>query len=225
DVAAGNKVTFNQPGRDSIALNRVLGADGSKIMGQLDANGRVFIVNPNGVLFGQGAQVNVGGLVASTLDISNSDFEAGNYAFKGNGKNAAVTNSGKISATDGGSVALLGGTVSNNGVIVANQGSVALAAGNKVTLDFAGDGLLNVQVDEAVVDALVENHQLIKADGGQVLLTANAGEALINTVVNNTGAIEAQTVGEKNGKIVLLGSFDGGSVQVAGTLDASAPSG
>ena len=225
DIAAGNKVTFNQPGRDAIALNRVLGADGSKIMGQLDANGRVFIVNPNGVLFGQGAQVNVGGLVASTLDISNSDFEAGNYAFKGNGKNAAVVNNGKITAADGGSVALLGGTVSNNGVIVANQGSVALAAGNAVTLDFAGDGLLNVQVDEAVVDALVENHQLIKADGGQVLLTANAGEALINTVVNNTGTIEAQTVGEKNGKIVLLGSFDGGSVQVAGTLDASAPSG
>lgn len=225
DIAAGNKVTFNQPGRDAVALNRVLGADGSKIMGQLDANGRVFIVNPNGVLFGKDAQVNVGGLVASTLDISNSDFEAGHYAFKGNGKNAAVVNNGKISATDGGSVALLGGTVSNNGVIVANQGSVALAAGNAVTLDFAGDGLLNVQVDEAVVDALVENHQLIKADGGQVLLTANAGEALINTVVNNTGTIEAQTVGEKNGKIVLLGSFDGGSVQVAGTLDASAPNG
>ena len=225
DIAAGNKVTFNQPGRDAVALNRVLGADGSKIMGQLDANGRVFIVNPNGVLFGKDAQVNVGGLVASTLDISNSDFEAGHYAFKGDGKNAAIVNNGKITATDGGSVALLGGTVSNNGVIVANQGSVALAAGNAVTLDFAGDGLLNVQVDEAVVDALVENHQLIKADGGQVLLTANAGDALINTVVNNTGTIEAQTVGEKNGKIVLLGSFDGGSVQVAGTLDASAPNG
>ncbi|SER02621.1 filamentous hemagglutinin family N-terminal domain-containing protein, partial [Pseudomonas cuatrocienegasensis] len=225
DIAAGNKVTFNQPGRDAIALNRVLGADGSKIMGQLDANGRVFLINPNGVLFGSGAQVNVGGLVASTLNISNSDFAAGNYKFKGNGSNASVINNGQITAADGGSVALLGGTVSNNGVIVANQGSVALAAGNAVTLDFAGDGLLNVQVDEAVVDALVENHQLIKADGGQVLLTANAGDALLKTVVNNTGVIEAQTLGEKDGKIVLLGSFDGGTVQVAGTLDASAPNG
>ncbi|OEC32624.1 hypothetical protein A7D25_23160, partial [Pseudomonas sp. 21C1] len=225
DIAAGNKVTFNQPGRDAIALNRVLGADGSKIMGQLDANGRVFLINPNGVLFGAGAQVNVGGLVASTLNISDSDFEAGNYKFKGNASNASVTNNGQISAADGGSIALLGGTVSNNGVIVANQGTVALAAGNAVTLDFAGDGLLNVQVDEAVVDALVENHQLIKADGGQVLLTANAGDALLKTVVNNTGVIEAQTLGEKDGKIVLLGSFDGGTVQVAGTLDASAPNG
>jgi len=225
DIAAGHKVTFNQPGSQSIALNRVLGADGSKIMGQLDANGRVFIVNPNGVLFGAGASVNVGGLVASTLDLSVSDFEAGNYQFKGNGNNASVINNGQITAADGGSIALLGGTVSNNGVIVANQGTVALAAGNKVTLDFAGDGLLNVQVDEALVDALVENHQLIRADGGQVLLTAHAGEALLKTVVNNTGVIEARTLGEKDGKIVLLGDFAGGTVSVAGTLDASAPTG
>ncbi|WP_339560923.1 GLUG motif-containing protein [Pseudomonas sp. EA_65y_Pfl1_P113] len=225
DIAAGHKVTFNQHGSDSIALNRVLGADGSKIMGQLDANGRVFLINPNGVLFGAGAQVNVGGLVASTLNLSDSDFAAGNYKFKGSGSNASVINNGHITAADGGSIALLGGTVSNNGVIVANQGTVALAAGNAVTLDFAGDGLLNVQVDEAVVDALVENHQLIKADGGQVLLTANAGDALLKTVVNNTGVIEAHTLGEKNGKIALLGSFAGGTVQVAGTLDAGAPNG
>ncbi|MBU1329612.1 MAG: filamentous hemagglutinin N-terminal domain-containing protein [Gammaproteobacteria bacterium] len=225
DIGTGNKVTFNQPGTDSIALNRVLGADGSKIMGQLDANGRVFIVNPNGVLFGAGAQVNVGGLVASTLDLSVSDFEAGNYAFKGDGSNASVINNGRISAADGGSVALLGGTVSNNGVIVANQGTVALAAGNGVTLDFAGDGLLSVQVDEAVKDALVENRQLIQADGGNVILTASAADALLQTVVNNTGVIQARTLGEKEGKIVLLGDFDGGTVQVAGTLDASAPDG
>ncbi|WP_454254207.1 two-partner secretion domain-containing protein [Pseudomonas sp. Marseille-Q8238] len=225
DIGAGHKVTFNQPGTDAIALNRVLGADGSKIMGQLDANGRVFIVNPNGVLFGQGASVNVGGLVASTLDLSVSDFEAGNYQFKGDGSNAAVVNQGTLKAADGGSIAMLGGTVSNNGVIVANQGTVALAAGNKVTLDFAGDGLLNVQVDEALIDALVENHQLIRADGGQVLLTANAGEAVLKTVANNTGVIEARTLGEKDGKIVLLGDFAGGTVIVAGTLDASAPNG
>ena len=225
DIGSGNKVTFNQPGTDSIALNRVLGADGSKIMGQLDANGRVFIINPNGVLFGSGAQVNVGGLVASTLDLSVSDFEAGNYAFKGNSSNASVINNGRISAADGGSVALLGGTVSNNGVIVANQGTVALAAGNAVTLDFAGDGLLNVQIDEAVKDALVENRQLIQADGGHVILTASAADALLQTVVNNEGVIQARTLGEKEGRIVLLGDFDGGTVQVAGTLDASAPDG
>ncbi|MPS35171.1 MAG: filamentous hemagglutinin N-terminal domain-containing protein [Stenotrophomonas sp.] len=225
NIGAGQKVTFNQPGANAIALNRVLGVDGSLIMGQLDANGRVFLVNPNGVLFGASAQVNVGGLVASTLGISDADFAAGNYRFKGDGRNAAVINHGSLNTRAGGAIALLGGRVSNHGVIVANQGSVALAAGDAMTLDFAGNGLLNLRVDEAMVDALVENHQLIKADGGQVLLTAHAGDALLKTVVNNTGVIEARTVGEKDGRILLMGDFDGGVVNVAGTLDASAPDG
>ncbi|NMY49245.1 YDG domain-containing protein [Pseudomonas sp. WS 5027] len=227
NIGADKRVTFVQPGKDSVALNRVVGSDGSKIMGQLNANGQVFLVNPNGVLFGKGSSVDVGGLVASTLDITNSDFAAGNYKFQGQGStgNASVVNQGSIKAGDGGAVALLGGTVSNQGVIAAKLGNVALAAGNKVTLDFAGDGLLNVQVDEATKNALVENRQLIQADGGQVIMTAKASDALLQTVVNNTGVIEAHTLGEKGGKIVLLGGFDGGTVQVAGTLDASAPSG
>lgn len=203
NISAGSRVTFNQPGADAIALNRVLGSDGSQIMGQLNANGRVFLVNPNGVLFGSGAQVQVGGLVASTLDIDPLDFARGSYRFKANGQPAAVINQGSIIAADGGAVALLGGRVSNEGVIVARQGSVALAAGNAMTLDFAGDGLLNVQVDSSAADALVENHKLIRADGGKVLLTADAGNALIKTVVNNTGVIEARTLGQKNGKIML----------------------
>ncbi|KAF1720057.1 GLUG motif-containing protein [Pseudoxanthomonas wuyuanensis] len=225
DIGTGHTVSFRQPGSDAIALNRVLGNDGSKIMGQLDANGRVFLINPNGVLFGRGAQVDVGGLVASTLDISNADFANGHYRFHGNGNPAAVTNLGTISASDGGAVALLGGSVSNHGVIAARLGTVSLAAGNAVTLDFAGDGLLNVQVDQASVDALADNGGLIRADGGQVLMLASAGDALLQTVVNNSGVIEARTVGQNAGRIVLLGDFDGGTVQVAGTLDASAPDG
>lgn len=225
DIGSGNSVTFNQPGADSIALNRVLGSDGSRILGNLNANGQVFLINPNGVLFGSGAQVDVGGLVASTLDLSVADFNAGNYRFEGNGTNASVINHGNITAADGGAVALLGGTVRNDGIIVANLGTVALAAGDAITLDFAGDGLLNVQIDAQVKDALVENNQLIQADGGNVILSARAADALLETVVNNTGVIQARTLAEREGKIVLLGDFDGGTVQVAGTLDASAPEG
>ncbi|UNK53486.1 two-partner secretion domain-containing protein [Rahnella aceris] len=224
NIGKDNKVTFVQPGADSVALNRVIGADGSKIMGQLNANGRVFLINPNGVLFGQGASVSVGGLVASTLNISNQDFANGKYRFRGDGSNASVINQGTINAADGGAVVLLGGTVSNQGVIVAKQGSVALAAGNAVTLDFAGDGLLNFQVDEATRNALVENRQLIQADGGQVIMTAAASNALLRTVVNNTGVIEARGLQNKNGKISLGGS-DSGLVRVAGTLDASSTRG
>jgi len=225
NIGAGNRVVFRQPGSDAIALNRVIGSDGSKIFGQLSANGRVFLINPNGILFGTSAQVQVGGLVASTLDMDTQDFISGRFRFKGTGIPAAVINQGSIEALDGGAVALLGGRVSNEGVILAKQGTVALAAGHAMTLDFAGDGLLNVQVDEAAADALVENHKLIRADGGKVLLTADAGDALLRTVVNNTGVIEARTLGQKDGKIMLMGDFDGGVVKVAGTLDASAPNG
>lgn len=228
NIGAGNTVRFMQPTADSVALNRVLGQDPSQILGQLQANGQVFLVNPNGILFGQDANVNVGALVASTLDIAPADFMAGNYQFRSrdpNGIAAAVLNRGTITAADGGAVALLGGQVQNQGVIQARLGTVALAAGSAATLDFAGDGLLKVQIDAAAKDALAENGNLIQADGGQVLMTAHASDALLKTVVNNTGVIEARTLENRAGKIVLLGDLSGGTVQVGGTLDASAPDG
>ncbi|MDB5696708.1 MAG: filamentous hemagglutinin [Sphingomonas bacterium] len=224
NIGAGKTVRFDQPNANAVALNRVTGPDPSAIFGNLSANGKVFLVNPNGVLFGKGAQVTVGGLVASTLDISNADFMAGRYQFSGSG-NAAVSNRGSITAADGGYVALLGANVSNEGVIVARLGTVALAGGQGVTLDVAGDGLLNVAVDRGAVNALVDNGGLIRADGGQVMLTAQAAGQLLRTVVNNTGVIEARTLGSRNGRIVLLGDMQGGTANIAGTLDASAPGG
>lgn len=216
NIGQGEAVTFAQPNASAIVLNRVLGADPSAILGRLSANGQVFIVNPNGVLFGAGAQVNVAGLVASTLNISDADLMAGRYSFSGPG--GSVTNLGAINA-DGGVVALLGGEVSNQGVISARLGTVALAAGEAVTLDFRGDGLLNVSVDREAVGALVRNGGMIRADGGQVLLNARAAGGLMKTVVNNTGAIEARTLETRGGVIRLVG--DGGLVAVGGTLDAT----
>lgn len=182
NIGAGETVQFVQPNSKSVALNRVLGSDPSSILGNLSANGRVILVNPNGVLFAKGAQVNVGGLVASTLNISDSDFMAGNYQFAGT-SDKAVLNQGTITA-DGGHVALLGANVSNDGVISARLGTVALAAGNAITLDVAGDGLLNVTVNQGAVDALVQNGGLIQADGGQVLLTAQSAGSLLPSAVN-----------------------------------------
>lgn len=223
-IAAGQSVQFVQPGSTSVALNRVLGADSSNIMGSLSANGRVFLLNPNGVLFGSGASVNVGGLVASTMSLSDARFMAGDYTFTDAGS-GSVVNQGNITAADGGYVALMGKTVSNQGVISARLGSVVLAAGNAVTMDVAGDGLLNVSVTQGAVNALVENGGLIRADGGRVLLTAQAAGNLLQTAVNNTGVIQAQTIGNRNGTILLLGDMQSGTMSVGGTLDASAPNG
>jgi len=226
NIGANHQVTFQQPGSASVALNRVVGGEASAIHGRLQANGQVFLVNPNGMLFGAGANINVGGLVASTLNIADHDFLQGNYQFNGQGsgvQGAAIAQQGRITAADGGAVALLGGSVSNQGTIAARLGSVALAAGNQVKLDFAGDGLLNVQVQQSSLNALVENHQLIQADGGSVLMTAKATDALLQTVVNNTGTVRARTVENRAGRIVLLGGFNGGTARIAGMLDASAP--
>ena len=222
-IAAGESVQFAQPNSSSVALNRVLGANPSAIFGDLSANGKVFLINPNGVLFGAGSTVNVGGLVASTLGLADADFMAGQYRFSSPGR-GAVVNEGTIRA-DGGSVALLGTTVSNQGVISARLGSVVLAGGNAITLDWGGDGLLGVKVDQGAVDALVTNGGLIQADGGRVVMTTQAAGSLLSTVVNNTGVIQARTLENRNGTILLLGDMQGGTANVAGTLDASAPNG
>ncbi len=221
-IGANQGVQFVQPGASSIALNRVIGADPSVIMGSLTSNGQVFLINPNGVLFGSGSSVSVGGLVATTMSLSDSDFMAGRHRFTGAGS-GAVVNQGTVTANGGGYVALMGRTVRNEGVISARLGSVALAGGEAVTLDVAGDGLLNVAVTTGAVNALVENRGLVQADGGRVLLTAQAAGSLLNTVVNNTGVIQAQSLQNRNGTILLLADMTTGTVNAGGVLDASAP--
>lgn len=222
-IAAGESVQFRQPGAGSVTLNRVLGADASAIHGSLSANGKVFLINPNGILFGTGATVNVGGLVASTLDITDADFMAGRLRFSGDSL-AGVRNQGTINA-DGGSVALIGASVANHGTISARLGSVDLAAGQAVTLDVLEDGLLAAKIDQGALHALVENGGLIQADGGRVLMTTQAAGDLLGTVVNNTGVIRARSIGNHEGTISLLGDMQGGTIALSGVLDASAPNG
>ncbi|MFC4526322.1 filamentous hemagglutinin N-terminal domain-containing protein [Dyella halodurans] len=222
NIGSQSTVDFVQPGASAIAVNRIADTNGSQIFGHLNANGQVFLINPNGVLFGQGAQVNVGGLVASTLDVNDSALGTGSLSFSGTGK-GSVTNLGTINVTGGGYVALLGNQVGNQGAIHAQLGSVALAGGSAVTLNFSGNQLVSVRVDQSTLNALAQNGQLIEADGGNVWMTAGARDSLLASAVNNTGTIEAQTVQNKNGHIVLLGGMDAGAVTVAGTLDASAP--
>jgi len=221
NIGQNEAVHFLQPGSSSISLNRVLSSDPSSILGQLTANGKVFLVNPNGILFGENAQVNVGGLVASTLSISDVNLIAGVYHFTGT-SSGKVVNQGNISTnTDGGYVAMLGANVMNNGTISAKLGMVTLAAGTAITLDVAGDSLLNVTVNQGAVNALIQNGGLIQADGGQVLLTTQAAGALLHSTVNNTGIIEAQTLSNQSGTIRLLADMQTGNVNLGGSLNAA----
>jgi len=221
NIGAAAKVNFVQPSRSSIALNRVMSNDPSRIYGQLNANGQVFLVNAAGILFAPGSSIDVGGLVASTLDISNADFAAGNMRFSnGNGASGQVLNQGTLTASEGGYIALLGPQVANEGVISAQRGTVALGAGNSVTLDMHGDGLLNLQVDGAALAALASNSGAIQADGGLAVLAARAGGDPLATVINNSGTVQARSLSNRNGVIRLEGG-DSGVVAVSGTLDAS----
>jgi filamentous hemagglutinin family protein len=224
NIAPQETVNFLQPSASAIAVNRILGSNGSQIFGHLDANGQVYLINPNGILFGKDSQVNVGGLVASTLDLNAASSSGGTKRFSG-GAAGSVVNDGLITAANGGYVAFLGDHVGNTGVVMARFGTVALAAGSAVTLTFDHNSLLHLAIDRSVLDDVAENGGLIRADGGHVVMTAGAKDALLASVVNNTGIIEARTVASHDGTITLLGGASGGTVTVGGTLDASAPGG
>ncbi|MEC9356608.1 MAG: filamentous hemagglutinin N-terminal domain-containing protein [Pseudomonadota bacterium] len=215
-------VVFNQPSSSSVALNRVLGGAPSEIFGHLLANGRVFLVNPSGVLFAPGAELDVGGLVATTMNISDTDFMAGRYVFT-EGGDGEVVNAGSIHSADGGFVVLAGDHVGNTGLIQARLGEVVLASGSAMTLDLNGDGLVGFSVDAATVSELagVDNLGRITADGGSVLMTAAVARGLLGTVVNNEGLVRAQSIeAGADGSIML--SASGGGISQSGTLDASA---
>lgn len=222
-IGAGHSVNFVQPSAQAVALNRVLGSDVSVIQGALNANGHVFLVNPNGVLFSPDAQVNVGGLVASTLNIRTEDFLTGRYQFEGD-SGAAITNQGEINAAEGGTIALIAAKIINQGSITAESGHVLAGAGRKVLLDLGGPVKLEVQ--EGALETLIEQGGAIRVHGGHIFLTAKAAGDLASSVINHTGITEAQTLqtGER-GEIILLGDMSQGTLMVSGTLDASAPDG
>ncbi|BBI48431.1 hypothetical protein HORIV_08520 [Vreelandella olivaria] len=183
-VAEGSRVEFNQPGRDAAALNRVTGDQLSQIRGAIDANGQVFLVNPNGIVFGDTAQVDVGGLVASTLDISPDDFMAGNFTFAGDSR-SAIINQGNIRAAEEGYVALIAAEIINKGSISAPRGDVMVGAGSRVTLDMGGP--IKIEVEAALLNTYIEQGGAIQADGGRVYLTAKAAGDLAASVINHTG--------------------------------------
>ncbi|EFR9850090.1 filamentous hemagglutinin N-terminal domain-containing protein [Salmonella enterica] len=225
DIGKNNTVRFVQPDSSSVALNRVTGASGSQIMGTLKANGQVFILNPNGVLFGKDARVNVAGLVASTKNINTADFMKGQYTLSGEGNpGAQVINQGSLTTTKGGYIVLAADQVKNSGTITTPSGKTVLAAGKTVTLQLDNGGLTSVSVDGSVVNALVENQGLISAADGRVFLTAQGKDMLLNTVVNNSGTIEAKGLESRGGEIVLNGG-DSGVVNQSGQLLADSHAG
>ncbi|UFN50923.1 filamentous hemagglutinin N-terminal domain-containing protein [Roseomonas sp. OT10] len=230
DVGRNHTVTFQQPTAQSWTLNRVTTPEPSQIAGRIQANGGVAIVNQSGVVFTEGAQVNVGSLIASAANITDQNFMAGRMVFDGAARpGAKVENRGSITVAQQGLVALAGPQVANSGTIRAKLGRVALAGAETYALDLAGDGLLSIDVTQSVRSrpeggaALVTNSGTIAAEGGSVLLTASAASGLVEEVVRQSGRIEANTRGGRTGQVALRGS--GGGVRVEGSVAATGGAG
>jgi filamentous hemagglutinin family protein len=225
-IGSGSTVRFVQPSASSIALNRVTGSQASVIQGALQANGQVWVLNPNGVLIAPGGQVAAGSFLATTRSLTDQQFMAGNYAFTDGGvPGASVVNQGSIIVAEGGYAVLAGEAVRNEGYIEANLGQVVLGGAKAFTLDLSGDNTLafvvTAPVDVTPTDgkAVVDNSGSIQAAGGRVLMTARAASQVVGQVINTGGVVAATSAQMVNGKIVLDGGT--GSVSVAGNLNAS----
>ena len=217
NVNANEITRFIQQGSDSAVLNRIVGQDPSRILGALQSNGKVFLINPNGIVFGQGARVDVGGLVASTLDISDSDFRAGKNTFTAGAGAGTISNDGEIATPSGGKVFLVATSVENNGIINAPNGDVVLAAGRSVKLVDAGNPDLDVVVTSPQDSAI--NLGQIVSNGGRV--------GIYGALVNQRGVVNADSaVVGANGRILLKASGDtvlgAGSVTSANSVRAVA---
>jgi len=196
NIAPHEVTQFVQPNASAIALNRIFDQNPSHILGSLRANGTVMLVNPNGVFFGPNAQVNVGGLIASSLNITNANFLAGHYLFEGAGVEGVVKNLGLIRGLHDG-VYLLAPNVENSGVITAPGGNIVLAAGAKAYLASRPDGRGFLTELSAPTGQAVNMKDLV-ADGGHVTLAGR--------VVNQAGRVQANSIREKNGKVELFAS-------------------
>ena len=226
NIAKDETVHFDQNSKSAIAINRVVGDGRSIIDGSLSATGNVFVINPNGVLFGKNSSVDAGGLVASTANVTDDDLKNFTQG-KGDlglqiaaGREASVINAGTIKA-EGGLVALHATTVENTGTIANEGGTTALAAAKNLNIAADTAGKLNFTVNGSLANAKALNSGMLQSDGGYIVMTAKSAGDVMSTVVNNTGIIEAKTLHTNDKGEILLDGGASGQVEVSGTLNAS----
>jgi parallel beta-helix repeat protein len=220
DIYLGD--TVNVDGR--LFVVRDTRTDPSRILGNLNSNGEIIIIDDNGIFFGKDSVVDVAGLIATTGNIADSDIMDGNNKFEITGFSDGETimrEGAQLTVQDAGLAGFVAKTVINRGVITAKLGTVAFAAGEKVTLDMYGDGLFEVAVDGEVSEALLKNTDTgeIKARGGKVTMSAAVAKDVVDNIINVDGIVNVSSATVKGGKIVLAGG--NGKVKVSGKLKAS----
>ncbi|WP_420464563.1 MBG domain-containing protein [Panacagrimonas sp.] len=214
-IGLDERVRVLQPDAASALLSRVRGADPSELLGSLQANGRFYLINPNGVVVGADATIDVGEFLASTRDVTDQDFLDGGTLLVEGGGNGAVINLGTIRAANG-DVVLVGHSVSNQGEVSAAEGTAAFAAGDRVLLSPAGTDRVTVElampegtavgVDQAGVVAAAQVE--LEAAGGDVYALA----------INHSGFTRSTGVEHRDGRVLLVA--DGGRIAVDGSIQA-----
>ncbi|MFM9912905.1 MAG: filamentous hemagglutinin N-terminal domain-containing protein [Methylophilaceae bacterium] len=240
NILAGEKLRFDQPSALSAVLNRVDAGGGmSQILGTLSSNGKVFLINPAGVMIGAGAKIDTAGFVASSLNMTDSDFLNGKMRFNADTLSAGkVTNAGEITTPNGGFVYLIAPQVANSGVITTPSGEAILAAGHSVEMVDSADPSMRVKVSAQSQD--VNLSQIVVSNGGNIFSVLNSGTVSANTaVVGQNGKIQFRSAGklettatsvvEAKGTSALDGGhfrgFADGSGSYKGSIDASGRNG
>ena len=233
-VAKGESVRFNQPSASSVTANKVVGVAPSDILGAVSANGRIILINPNGIFFGKGSTIDAAGLIATTLDLDKDSFLAGGkFKFSSASDiSASVVNEGTLTISDAGLGALVAPHVRNSGALVANLGTAVLASGKAFTVDFTGDGLITFALGEGIASTLVgadgkplaaQVEQAGEVTASRIVLSAAAAREVVNQSVNVSGLVRAGSADRNaDGSISLRGSK---SVAVESTAVLEAPTG
>ena len=214
NIDANQQVEFIQPNAQSLAINRITGGQPSQLLGQLKANGQIFLLNSAGIIFGPNAQVDVGGLLATTLAIDSQDLAKREFHLQRDpATNGTIIQQGQVRIRDGGYALLISREVLNNGKIVATLGNIHLLSADGVHLRFDDHGLPGVMIDQSTLQGLIDNQGEINATGGLIEMTVQASEQLWQTAINNQGLISADQIENQNGEIRLVSSGQGDIAQ------------
>jgi len=238
DILKNETVSISLPDADSIILNRIISGSSSSIMGSLSCNGILLLINSAGLSFGPQSEIDVSSLIASTRDITNSDFLASHYIFNKNNSeyiDRLLLNQGNITISKGGFGIFIAGAVENQGIISAELGTISLVSGDKATVSFSGNDLISVAIDKAAVSDIydheenkvsdsIRNTGIINTEGGEILLKSEVLPELFENAINLQGIIKADTVEEHGGMISIVssGKIQSDSVISAGTVQIKA---
>jgi hypothetical protein len=224
DIPENHSVIINQNSASDMFIAYDIESDPTYIFGRLNANGRVLVIDQNGVFFGRNSVVDVGSIVATSGAIAADDLDDGKFDIQLTDQSGAIELQGTMTVSEGGLAGFVAPSLSNSGVINAKLGTVVMASGKKATVDLYGDNLVEIAVDGALGDALIENSGTINAQGGTVTMTAEAAKDAVDNVINMSGVVDVSSVSVQGGKIILSGG-EKGAVSVSGDLNANGKTG